>query len=512
MPEITTNNDGEVRDRYRYIWYAVFGLVVVVYFVGLSIPLLGPDEPRYAQVAREMFERHDWITPTLGGFNWFEKPALLYWSQIAAYKVFGVSEFAARLGPAIFGLGTVASVGFLGRFAGRSEDTADRRDLGRWLAIITATTLGIMVFSRGASFDIVVTFPITAALVSFYAFDQRRSQSFSSKWLPLALFYFFMGVGLLAKGLIGVLFPAAIVGLYYLVSLRVPERSLIVSAIWGTLITAGVAAIWYVPMYQRHGYQFIDEFIIQHHFQRFTSNRYQHPQPFFFFLWVLPAMTLPWLPFFTAAVVKYVKDGYRAVRDVGTSKARDPLLLFGFAWMLVPLVFFSISGSKLPGYILPAVPGTVVITAVYFSRLAANSDKWKIAGLALAAATMTCCAILLLTVVPKFAYGDSVKGLIATADQRGFGQERVFNFHSTSHNAEFYAAGRLVRDAAGKQREYWSPGDLRNDIATSGPQPVIVLVRLENLQQLVAEPTLNVEVLGDNGETAITQVALKNSN
>src|SRR5688500_7344781 len=90
-------------------------IVILIYFFGLTIPLLGPDEPRYSQVAREMFERGDWVTPTLGGYHWFEKPALLYWLQIAAYKVFGVNEFSARLGSAVFGLGTVFSLWILGR-------------------------------------------------------------------------------------------------------------------------------------------------------------------------------------------------------------------------------------------------------------------------------------------------------------------------------------------------------------------------------------------------------------
>src|SRR5688500_6780385 len=101
--------------RSKYFWYSFAVLTVAVYLFGLTLPLLGPDEPRYAQVAREMFERGDWITPTLGGFNWFEKPALLYWLQIASYHMFGVTEFAARFGSALFGLGTVASLWILGR-------------------------------------------------------------------------------------------------------------------------------------------------------------------------------------------------------------------------------------------------------------------------------------------------------------------------------------------------------------------------------------------------------------
>src|SRR6187549_3758690 len=98
-----------------FVWLLFAVAILIVFFAGLTIPLVGPDEPRYAQVAREMFDRRDWITPTLGGFNWFEKPALLYWLQIASYNLFGVTEFAARLGSAVFGLATAGCLSLLGR-------------------------------------------------------------------------------------------------------------------------------------------------------------------------------------------------------------------------------------------------------------------------------------------------------------------------------------------------------------------------------------------------------------
>src|SRR4051794_22730622 len=119
MPENTTKQHFE-RHKIVRVCFAV--LIICFYFFGLTIPLLGPDEPRYAQVAREMYERGDWITPTLGGFNWFEKPALLYWLEIASYKVFGVSEFSARFGSALFGLGIVLCLWILGRNVERRKE------------------------------------------------------------------------------------------------------------------------------------------------------------------------------------------------------------------------------------------------------------------------------------------------------------------------------------------------------------------------------------------------------
>src|SRR4051812_41246566 len=172
MPEIS-KTPGE-KPTFRWTWPKLLAIVstIFVYFFGLTIPLLGPDEPRYAQVAREMFERGDWVTPTLGGFNWFEKPALLYWLEIVFFKVFGVSEFAARFGSALFGVGTVASLWVLGWFYREAESkrSRDSSTLANWLALVSASTLGIIVFAHGASFDIILTFPMTAALVGFFVF------------------------------------------------------------------------------------------------------------------------------------------------------------------------------------------------------------------------------------------------------------------------------------------------------------------------------------------------------
>src|SRR5262245_35612082 len=145
------------------------------------MPLVGPDEPRYAQVAREMFVRHDFITPTLGGRPWFEKPALLYWLMITAYRLFGVNEFAARVGPALCGLLTIVAVWVLARSFENSH-RAELMGLSWWSTFAAATTFGIIVFSRGASFDIVITMTLTWALALFFLHEHARSVK-SKRWL-----------------------------------------------------------------------------------------------------------------------------------------------------------------------------------------------------------------------------------------------------------------------------------------------------------------------------------------
>lgn len=478
-------------------------LAVFTYFFGLWLPFFGPDEPRYAQVAREMFERGDWVTPTLGGFHWFEKPALLYWTQIASFNVFGVSEYAARIGPALFGLGTVVALWFIGRAVAKDTSSFAAR-----LAIIAASTLGILVFARGASFDITVAFPLTAAMASYFIFDNRRNDKYSN--LPLVLFYVFVGVAVIAKGLIGIVFPYAIVVFYHVLQRRLPSSHLIVSLFWGTALAAAVASVWYLPMYWRHGWEFIDEFFVQHHFQRYTSNKYKHPQPFYFFIWVLPLMTLPWMPFFLAAIWNNAKAFVARLR-IQTERddlPTDRLTTFAFAWLLVPLVFFSFSGSKLPGYILPAVPPAIVLASLYLNELAEKSRRWAAAIPVLASAVFLVSIILLLTAVPRFADSDSVAGLMRSAAEKGYQDVPVYGLHTVVHSAEFYAAGDLLREPDGKQKKLYSPAEIEAEMRRAGSTRSLVLVPREYLKQLTDSPVVRSEVIRDNGEWVIAGVNL----
>ncbi len=489
----------------KYVWVSLAVLALLAYFTGLNLPFLGPDEPRYAQVAREMFERGDWVTPTLGGFNWFEKPALLYWFEIASFNLFGVSEFAARFGPALCGLGTVLSLRILGkRFA--------NKHFANWLALIAASTLGILVFAHGASFDIVITFPMTAAMVSFFMFDQAKDRSFKKYHLPLLLFYFFIGVSLLAKGLIGIIFPFAIVAFYHVLAWKLPSKMLVLSLFWGTLLATAVAAIWYVPVISRNGWQFVDEFFIQHHFQRFTSNKYQHPQPFFFFLWVLPLMTTPWLPFLLIAAWNFVREQIRRfTTSPNISVPASPLLLFSAAWILVPLVFFSFSGSKLPGYILPAVPAAVILTANYIYGLVERSKRWRTAVLAAAAAVLIGTIGMAIFVVPRVSGAETVHGLMAAANDRGLANERVYTLHMISHSSEFYAAGRLLREPDGKLKKLYSPAEIISEMQRAGVRTSLVIVPFEYQKQLTDSDLLASELLADNGEISIFAVMIRSS-
>lgn len=496
-------------DSYSKIGLMLFAaFAATVYLHGLDVPLLGPDEPRYSQVAREMFLRNDWVTPTLGGVDWFEKPALLYWLQIASFKLFGVSEFAARLGPALFGIGTVASLWILARRwtsrIGGEEDGA--WDFPATMLFIGASTLAFLVFARGASFDIIVTFPITASLVAYFVHDKSEEGGLKGN-LALALFYFFAGVAVLAKGLVGVVFPFSIAAFYHVLARRMPSKAAFASLVWGPFILVLTAATWYLPMYLTNGWKFIDEFFIQHHFQRYTSNKYLHPQPFWFFFAIFPLMVIPWMPFFLVAVWKGLSGVVSRFR--GGERRSSDLRLFAAAWMLVPLVFFSMSGSKLPGYVLPAVPGAVILTADFVSRLAAKSVRWRLAVMPLATAMLILVSVLVAIPLRSWARHETVRELVEAGREAGLHWQRIYGLHTVSHNLEFYGATRLVRMEDGKQRRFEGLTEIADEMTRTGEETVLVLVPLEYRYQIEEGRILEATFLADNGEMGMYSVKVK---
>lgn len=552
MSENTKTKDQKPKTKNQIVWLFFAILIVAVYFIGLNIPLVGPDEPRYSQVAREMFERGDWVTPTLGGFDWFEKPALLYWLQIASYKIFGVTEFAARFGSALFGLGTVFALWILGKISA-TETTEEMRKAGEnstdskisvssvaennfanWLALIAASSIGLIVFSRGASFDIILTFPVTASLVGFFVWEilshrghgenekkESRIAFFSVSSVALICFYLFIGFALIAKGLVGIVFPLVIVAFYFVLRRKFPPKTFLVSLIWGTVLSLLVASAWYVPMYQTNGWKFVDEFFIQHHFQRYTSNKYLHPNPFYFYLWVLPLMTIPWLPFFLAAIWKKIKNLIEkfknqqpeklSIQHSALSTRFSALAAFAWAWLLVPLVFFSLSGSKLPGYILPALPAALIITAQYVYEFVQKSKMRKIILQSLAFTTFLVVALLAQFFIHDFLHEETVKHLVDTANANGYKTEKILNLHTISHSAEFYGAGRLIREADGKQRRFYGVSEIVEELKKENAEQILVLIPLEYLNTLTVSEHVETRVLDDNGELAIVLVKKKTS-
>lgn len=340
FPLITEKDNPE-----RFYLIALAALCAVVFFYGLGrLPLIGPDEPRYAEVAREMYATGDWVTPRLGGIKWFEKPALTYWLSSAGYALLGENEFGAR-----FGVAVIAAVGALLLYLfGRRAHSAR---FG-YLSAAALVTCGLWPgFARGATFDLPLTVAIEMALFSFFFWDNKEAKLGKDRlWY---VFCFALGLATLAKGLVGIVLPLAVIA-PYLVLTRNWKASLKPRLLAiGALIFLATTAIWYAPVIAQNGREFIDEFFIGHHFQRYLSNKYKHPQPGYFFLLVVFAGSFPWS-------FCLLSGAWRALKQ-WRERADDRLGLFLWLWVIVPIVFFSFSGSKLPGYILPVFPAVALI-------------------------------------------------------------------------------------------------------------------------------------------------------
>jgi 4-amino-4-deoxy-L-arabinose transferase-like glycosyltransferase len=353
-------------------WLLLAGFCAFLFFYGLgSFGLLGPDEPRYAQVAREMLERRDWIVPTLGGQTWLEKPPLFYWQAMLAYAVFGVSDWAARLPGALDATLLVLGIYlFLRRLRPGFELDG---------ALITASTAAVVGFGRAASTDMPLATMFALAMLAWYAWSETSQKSY------LAGFYVLLGLGTLAKGPIAPFLAGLVVVLF---AIAAADSRIVLRSLWipGIALFAAVALPWYVAIQVRRP-EFFQEFILRQNLARFTTALYSHEQPFWFFLPILILGLIPWIVFTAAAIGETVRLWLSERKALfGTADAFSAFLIL---WLVIPVLFFSLSRAKLPGYILPAMPAAPLLLVEYLRRHV-RGDKpcsaWLVGSHALVAA------------------------------------------------------------------------------------------------------------------------------
>ena len=313
-----------------------------------TVPLLGPDEPRYARVAIEMQRAHEWVTPTLAGTPWLEKPPLYYWLAGSAYRLFGENEMAARLPSVIAAVSLVGTTAFFGaRLLGAAA--------GLHAGFILATSLLFFAYGRAASMDMLLSVCVTLAIGLF----ALRLLGGAGRWaVPAAGAA--MGLATLAKGPLGLLLPGLVVLAFAAFTrdgrpLRLALHPLAIASF------LAVAAPWYGAILADQGRHFIDVFLLNHNLARFTSTVHNHPGPIFYYVPVLLAGLFPWSAFLLPALA-------------GTKPRRERLDLFVVLWLVLPLAFFSLAGSKLPGYVLPCLPPLALLMGRAAARFAANED------------------------------------------------------------------------------------------------------------------------------------------
>ena len=367
-------------------FFLFYGLIPI--FGGDGLGLVGADEPRYAQVAREMLGRRDYITPFLWGHPWLEKPALYYWRAMFAFREFGVHDWTARLPSATFAFILVTMIYIhIRRFRPGGQMDA---------ALITATCAGILGFARGASTDMQLAAPFVIGMLGWYAWYETGEKF----WL--FDLYFFVGAATLAKGPIAPVMALAII--FTFAALR-REWSLLRRTIWipGVILYLAMVLPWYIEV-QRRNPDFFRVFFWEHNLERFATDRYAHQHVFWYYGPIVLLALMPWTVIAMRALWDAIAQSLaewraRRAKDhyLGHERWGDAFPEFLFLSALFPVIFFSLSQSKLPGYILPAVPPLTILTGDYLHRVRETGIR---AWLLILHAMLTGLMIALVLVLP----------------------------------------------------------------------------------------------------------------
>ena len=337
----------QVNHRFRIPDWLLLAAVCAFFFLWrlAAFGLIGADEPRYAQVARAMLETGDWVTPRLGGEAWLEKPPLYYWQALPCYRLFGVHDWAARLPSVADATILVFAVYyFLRRFHPGSALAG---------ALMLASTAAMVGYARAASMDMALSAAFALAMLAWYSWLRGGNRGL------LLGFYGLIGLAMLAKGPVAAFLAVVMISLFAAVerNLKIVRDSLSLS---GILLFLVVGMPWYVLVQLRNP-QFFRVFVLEHNLARFGTNMFHHPQPIWYYL---PVTLLGWLPstiFVALALVWGVRQFKAGHRERGLDR-------FLVIWILVVVLFFSLSQSKLPGYILPAIPAGILLLASYLEN------------------------------------------------------------------------------------------------------------------------------------------------
>src|SRR5579863_4161392 len=378
------------------VFFIVYGVTPLLGGDGLG--LVGADEPRYAQIAHEMLVRLDaaptlkerlsaCVTPYLYGHPWLEKPALYYWRAMFIFQDFGVHDWSARVPSATFAF-IMAALIYLHMRRFRRGGHLDA-------ALITVACAAIIGFSRGASTDMQMAAPLSIGLLGWYAWYETDSKF----WL--FDIYFFTGVATLAKGPVAPFLAIVIVAAF--AALR-REWSIIRRSFWwpGVILYFAIVLPWFIAV-QHENPTFFREFFLEHNLERFATNRYEHQQPFWYYFVVVLLALMPW----TVLSVRALIDGIQTsvaewrLRHATNAKRKpnrpgDAFPEFLVIWAFIPIIFFSFSQSKLPGYILPSIPPITILTGDYlYRKRSAGLNRWELAGHAALLGIMTMFTLLL---------------------------------------------------------------------------------------------------------------------
>jgi 4-amino-4-deoxy-L-arabinose transferase-like glycosyltransferase len=332
----------------RNVLILLFAAVLFIAMFRLgAVTLFDVDEAVFSTATKEMVESGDWITPTYNGDVRYDKPIFFYWLMALSYKAFGINEFGARFPSAMAGFLMALSVFFFVR-----RTCNETRAFHAVLAI--SLSAYFLVYSRSAVTDMLMSLFITLSLFSFYL-------SVSENRRFIYGFYLFSALAFLTKGLIGIVFPFGIAVVYLLMTGGFGELRKIFD-LKAALLFLIVSVPWYAAQFAINGDDFFQQFFIKHHFKRYTDVISGHKGPFYYYLITLAIGIAPWIVFMPAGIRKAIRE-------------RAGLSLFSVVWFCVVIVFFSFSTTKLPNYILSALPPAVILVAAGMADLNLRAQR-----------------------------------------------------------------------------------------------------------------------------------------
>jgi 4-amino-4-deoxy-L-arabinose transferase-like glycosyltransferase len=332
-------------------------LAVISFIGGLGRGAIADtDEAFYAESAREMVESGDWLTPRFNYEPRFQKPALYYWVTAALFAVGGPQEFSARLFAALSGVGLVLITTACGR---RWYDES----VGLLAGAIAATCFGYFALARMALPDLPLAFFVTCAIWTAFVATLERERN-PRQWLMYAATA--AALGFLVKGPLALVLPVTVVVPILLMERRSFNVSLS-DVVLAALLFLGIAVPWYAAMWAQHGSEYLTGFFVGDNFERFATDRFNDPRPWWFYLPIAAGGLLPWTPLALTWIGPVLQFLTRR-RDIGTLDLR--LLL----WTALPLVFFTLSVGKQPRYILPILPPVAILLA---SSVIERTSEWR---------------------------------------------------------------------------------------------------------------------------------------
>jgi len=342
-------------------------------FWGLNFyPLLDVDETRYAIMSRDLAASKDWNLLLLNSIPFLEKPPLYFWMVACSIKFFGgFSEFAVR-----FPIAVIAS--FLVFFTYIFGKKVLSRKFGLLSAVILLTSVFFLILSHVAILDMVLTVWMTSSLYCAYLSFKAEEKYKKYCWWG---FWTFAGLGFLAKGILAIAIPAVVMFLYCLFTKKLKQMFKPINFVVGLVIFLLISLPWHVVMFRDYGWTFINEYFVKHHFARLlTSEDLGRKHGFFYFVPVFIVAFMPWTFIFLASVIdgckklveKYKNAEGKIVNRIwnlfSSENAEQELLLFLVLFFVVVFCVMSVSSTKLPTYILPAIPAAALITGFFWCK------------------------------------------------------------------------------------------------------------------------------------------------